>query len=110
VGAHRVGVSTCRRKVRHPHSAAREIVVATNPQVVAEEMLKLSWQLSIGAANDTSISAIHRARWPFTRVARQTDVLKKMAAFDDELIARNLSPGGSADLLIVTAFLAKFSN
>jgi len=39
-----------------------------------------------------------------------TDVLTKMAAFDDELIARNLSPGGSADLLIVTAFLAKFSN
>ena len=30
-----------------------------------------------------------------------------MAAFDDELIARNLSPGGSADLLTVTAFLAR---
>ena len=37
-------------------------------------------------------------------------LLKKLAAFDDELIARNLSPGGSADLLIVTAFLAEFSN
>ena len=36
-------------------------------------------------------------------------LLKKLAAFDDELIARNLRPGG-ADLLIVTAFLAKFSN
>lgn len=34
--------------------------------------------------------------------------LEKMAAFDDDLIARNLSPGGSADLLIVTAFLARF--
>jgi len=32
--------------------------------------------------------------------------IDKLAAFDDELIARNLSPGGSADLLIVTAFLA----
>ena len=39
-----------------------------------------------------------------------TDGLEKMVAFDDELIARNLSPGGSADLLIVTAFLARFSN
>lgn len=38
------------------------------------------------------------------------DILDKMAVFDDELIARNLSPGGSADLLIVTAFLTKFSN
>lgn len=35
------------------------------------------------------------------------DGLKKMEAFDDELIARNLSPGGSADLLAVTWFLAQ---
>jgi triphosphoribosyl-dephospho-CoA synthase len=34
--------------------------------------------------------------------------LQKMLEFDDALIARNLSPGGSADLLAVTAFLAKF--
>lgn len=34
--------------------------------------------------------------------------LKKMEAFDDELIARHLSPGGSADLLAVTWFLARF--
>jgi triphosphoribosyl-dephospho-CoA synthase len=34
--------------------------------------------------------------------------LEKMMAFDDALIARHLSPGGSADLLIVTAFLAEF--
>jgi len=36
------------------------------------------------------------------------DGLEKLAAFDDELMVRNLSPGGSADLLIVTAFLAGF--
>lgn len=36
------------------------------------------------------------------------DGLQKMAAFDDELIARNLSPGGSADLLAVSAFLVNF--
>ena len=36
--------------------------------------------------------------------------LEKVVAFDEELIARNLSPGGSADLLIVTAFLARFPN
>ena len=34
--------------------------------------------------------------------------LAGITAFDDELIVRNLSPGGSADLLIVTAFLARF--
>ena len=31
-----------------------------------------------------------------------------LAEFDDALIARNLSPGGSADLLAVTWFLAQF--
>ena len=36
------------------------------------------------------------------------DGLKKMEALDDDLIARHLSPGGSADLLGVTWFLAQF--
>ncbi len=35
-----------------------------------------------------------------------SDFLIKMAGFDDALIERNLSPGGSADLLAVTWFLA----
>jgi triphosphoribosyl-dephospho-CoA synthase len=34
--------------------------------------------------------------------------VKKMEALDDELIARHLSPGGSADLLGITWFLAQF--
>jgi triphosphoribosyl-dephospho-CoA synthase len=38
------------------------------------------------------------------------DGLKKIAVFDDELIMRRLSPGGSADLLAVTCFLAKFTS
>jgi triphosphoribosyl-dephospho-CoA synthase len=37
------------------------------------------------------------------------DGLKKLEVFDDQLIARHLSPGGSADLLGVTWFLAQFS-
>lgn len=36
------------------------------------------------------------------------DYLERLAALDDALIARNLSPGGSADLLAVTWFLAHF--
>ena len=36
------------------------------------------------------------------------DGLEKMEAFDDALIARHLSPGGNADLLAVTWFLAQF--
>jgi triphosphoribosyl-dephospho-CoA synthase len=38
-----------------------------------------------------------------------SDGLRKMEAFDDSLIARNLSPGGSAVLLGITRFLAQFS-
>ena len=37
------------------------------------------------------------------------DGRERMMALDDALIARNLSPGGSADLLAVTAFLAHFA-
>jgi triphosphoribosyl-dephospho-CoA synthase len=37
------------------------------------------------------------------------DFIAKMAAFDDALIERNLSPGGSADLLAVTWFLARLN-
>jgi len=36
------------------------------------------------------------------------DGVNKMAAFDDALIARHLSPGGTADLLGITWFLARF--
>jgi len=36
------------------------------------------------------------------------DGVRKMEAFDDALIARHLSPGGSADLLGVAWFLAQF--
>lgn len=36
------------------------------------------------------------------------DYLERLAALDDALIARNLSPGGSADLLAVTWFLSHF--
>ncbi|HUO09397.1 MAG TPA: triphosphoribosyl-dephospho-CoA synthase CitG [Phycisphaerae bacterium] len=36
------------------------------------------------------------------------DGIRKIEAFDDHLIARRLSPGGSADLLAVTWFLAQF--
>jgi triphosphoribosyl-dephospho-CoA synthase len=34
--------------------------------------------------------------------------IEAMQQLDDELIARNLSPGGSADLLAVTWFLSHF--
>jgi len=37
------------------------------------------------------------------------DGSKKMEAFDDALIARHLSPRGTADLLAVTWFLAQFA-
>jgi ATP:dephospho-CoA triphosphoribosyl transferase len=36
------------------------------------------------------------------------DGVKKVAAFDDALITRHLSPGGTADLLGLTWFLARF--
>lgn len=39
---------------------------------------------------------------------RLPDLHARLEAFDRDLIARNLSPGGSADLLAVTWFLSRF--
>lgn len=38
----------------------------------------------------------------------RTDLTDQLTRFDEALIARNLSPGGSADLLAVTWFLSRF--
>jgi triphosphoribosyl-dephospho-CoA synthase len=49
----------------------------------------------------------HQARRLLAEGATATsDLRTRLACFDDDLIARNLSPGGSADLLAVTWFLA----
>ncbi len=42
------------------------------------------------------------------RDCRQKSATPLLQQFDEQCIARNLSPGGSADLLIVTWFLAQF--
>jgi triphosphoribosyl-dephospho-CoA synthase len=39
---------------------------------------------------------------------QSSDFKARMLDFDSDLIARNLSPGGSADLLAVTWFLSRF--
>jgi triphosphoribosyl-dephospho-CoA synthase len=39
---------------------------------------------------------------------QSSDFKERMLEFDSDLIARNLSPGGSADLLAVTWFLSRF--
>ena len=87
---------------------------------VSDELALLQVLLHLLAVNeDTNVlsrgglAGLQYVREYATRLLEEggvlaTDGLEKMAAFDDELIARNLSPGGTADLLAVAAFLAKF--
>jgi triphosphoribosyl-dephospho-CoA synthase len=87
---------------------------------VSEEVALLQVLLCLLAINDDTnlvsrgaLAGLAYVRKYAGKVLREggvltIDGLKKMEAFDDELIARHLSPGGSADLLGVTWFLAKF--
>jgi triphosphoribosyl-dephospho-CoA synthase len=69
--------------------------------------------------NDTNLvsrgglAALHYVRYYASKLLREGGAVapggvEKMAAFDETLIACHLSPGGSADLLAVTWFLAQF--
>jgi triphosphoribosyl-dephospho-CoA synthase len=59
------------------------------------------------------LAGLHFVREYSSKLLREggvlaTDGLRKIEAFDAELIGRHLSPGGSADLLAVTWFLGRF--
>lgn len=89
---------------------------------IGEEMALLESLLHLLAVNaDTNLisrgglGGLEYVREYAQKLLREGGVLapgglEKMLAFDDELIARNLSPGGSADLLIMTAFLSRFQS
>jgi len=88
---------------------------------VARETALLQALLNLLAVNDdtnlisrSGLAGLDYVRECSRKLLREGGVLArdglgKIALFDDELIARNLSPGGSADLLIVTAFLTEFA-
>ena len=87
---------------------------------VAEELALLQVLLHLLAVNnDTNlvsrggIEGLDYVRTHASLLLEEGGVLapggvEKMAAFDDALIARHLSPGGSADLLGLTWFLGQF--
>lgn len=87
---------------------------------VEEELALLQVLLHLLAVNNDTNSVsrggpagLRYVRSYARRLLRKGGVLtpngvKIMAAFDDALIARHLSPGGTADLLGVTWFLAQF--
>lgn len=87
---------------------------------VVEELALLQALLHLLAVNnDTNLvsrgglAALNYVRAYAKQLLREggalaPDGVNKMAAFDDALIARHLSPGGTADMLGVTWFLARF--
>jgi triphosphoribosyl-dephospho-CoA synthase len=87
---------------------------------IGEDVALLQVFLQLLAVNDDTnivsrggLAGLKHVRNYSRRLLREggaltADALKKIAAFDGELIALNLSPGGSADLLAVTWFLAQF--
>jgi triphosphoribosyl-dephospho-CoA synthase len=87
---------------------------------VRENMALLQVQLHLLAVNyDTNLvsrgglAGLHYVRYYARKLLREGGAIgpggiAKMTAFDDALIECHLSPGGTADLLAVTWFLAQF--
>ena len=87
---------------------------------IDEELLLLQVLLHLLAVNDDTnlvsrggLAGLNYVRAHARTLLRKGGVfarggLEKMAAFDDALVARHLSPGGTADLLGLTWFLAQF--
>ncbi|VEB99688.1 triphosphoribosyl-dephospho-CoA synthase [Cedecea lapagei] len=99
-----------------PHFKAQQ-AAGSNPDLALLDTLLLL----IASNDDTNVASrggIEGLEW-IKRTAkrllrqggmRQAANLPRLQRFDRQCIARNLSPGGSADLLIVTWFLAEISS
>jgi triphosphoribosyl-dephospho-CoA synthase len=67
----------------------------------------------MAAALQSHLLALHYVRYRARELLREGGVVApggvgRMEAFDDALIGCHLVPGGSADLLAITWFLAQF--
>ncbi|WP_247447968.1 triphosphoribosyl-dephospho-CoA synthase CitG [Bradyrhizobium sp. 197] len=120
----RYGVAGARGEAASGYSTVRTAALPVYDQLrlngINEELTLLQVLLNLLAVNDDTnlLSRGGRAGRDYVRAYAKTlvgeggvlapDGLRKMAAFDDALIARHLSPGGTADLLGITWFLAQF--
>ena len=103
--------------IRHalPHYRAL-LAQGRDPELALLDTLLLLISMN-GDTNVASRGGAEGLRWiqqQATTLLRQGGIrspadLEHLHRFDQQCIARNLSPGGSADLLIVTWFLAQIS-
>ena len=120
----RHGVTGARGEAASGYSLVRRIALPVYDRLrlngVRDDVALLQALLHLLTANDDTnlvsrggLDGLNHVRRCAKRLLREggalsADGITKMEAFDDELIARHLSPGGSADLLGVTWFLAQF--
>ena len=118
----RYGLSGARGEAASGYATVRTVALPVYERLrldgIREEVALLQVLLRLLAfSSDTNLvsrggmAGLHYVRAYAQKLLREGGVLidgvKKMAAFDDALIARHLSPGGSADLLAITWFLAQ---
>jgi len=120
----RYGITGARGEAVSGYAAVRTVALPVydrlRRQGASEGMALLQTLLHLMAVNnDTNLvsrgglAGLNFVREYSRKLLREGGVLaqdgrKKMEAFDAELVARRLSPGGSADLLAVTWFLSRF--
>jgi triphosphoribosyl-dephospho-CoA synthase len=120
----RYGITGARGEAASGYATVRTVALPVYDRVrrhsVSEDMALLQALLHLMAVNgDTNLvsrgglAGLNFVREYSRKLLREggvlaPDGLKKMKAFDAELVTRHLSPGGSADLLAVTSFLGRF--
>lgn len=68
----------------------------------------MAWNDDTNLVSRGGLAGLNYVQQEAQRLLWQGGVLEALRQFDDDLIARHLSPGGSADLLAVTWFLSAF--
>jgi triphosphoribosyl-dephospho-CoA synthase len=118
------GITGARGKAASGYAMVRTVALPVYDRLrlegVGEDVALLQVLLHLLAVNDDTnlvsrggLAGLHYVRDYAKALLREggalaPDGLRKMEAFDDTLIARHLSPGGTADLLSVAWFLARF--
>jgi triphosphoribosyl-dephospho-CoA synthase len=118
------GITGSRGEAASGYAAVRSVALPVYDRSrrdgASEDMALLQTLLHLMAINDDTnlvsrggLAGLNFVREYSRKLLREggvlaQDGLKRMEAFDAELVTRRLSPGGSADLLAVTWFLSRF--
>lgn len=107
------GFNTVRTQALPVYNRVRELHEDDNLALLQTLLHLMAWNDDTNLVSRGALKGLYYVQQQAQRLLWDGGVLTKggiaaLQRLDDDLIARNLSPGGSADLLAVTCFLSHF--